>query len=133
MRLSSTILILLSFALSFLACKGDNYNKDLKKKRAATEKKKPAAKANKAKTVDFFAAAKKSAGLTDQQINSLKQSRKTFEGKIAALKKAKKWDGKQNATTRKKMTDGRQAEIKKLLGSKYPKYTEFLKLSLIHI
>jgi len=128
MKLSYSLLLIFSLAISLVACKGENYNKDLKKKRAAnSKKKKKAPKAKKATTADFYASAKKAVGLSDKQVASLKKSNKVHEAKIGALKKAKKWDGAKNESTRKKMTSTRQAEMKKIVGAKYAKYMAFLK------
>ncbi len=117
------LLLAILCSLAVIACKPSAEKSKAKKvKTTKVAKKKRAKKAN-----PLWGAAQKELNLTSDQTKRLKAITAKYNKQINGLKKAKNWDGKKNASNRKKLVSARSAELKKTLGSKYKAYMAFLK------
>jgi len=66
---------------------------------------------------------KSTLGLSSSQLNSLINIEDGFNAKVKRLKKKKKWLGKPNLPTRKRLLEKRKSDIRNVIGSdNYQKY-----------
>ena len=121
------ILLVFSFTLLF-SCGTDNKPAPKKVKTSVRAKKPKSAKAKanaakaKANKSKYWAYMKKSAGLSDAQIASIKKVNKKYAAQTNQLKKSKKWAGKANAANRKKVSTNKTAELKRTIGASWSKW-----------
>ena len=121
MRLSFALIYI--FFSSFLLLAGcQNANTKPKKAKISAAKKK---QVKKKKTAKIPIKAK--FGLTDAQVKKVNSINAVFDKRINILKKKKKWLGKANDATRKNIAKAKDAELKKVLGSKFSAYKNYIK------
>ena len=117
------ILVFAIFAATFFfSCEADSaqQKKPVKVNNPVTKKKRKKANNNQAK---YWAFIKKNVRVSDKQIAELNAINRSYYKKTTALQKSKKWLGKSNLSTRKKIQSAKTAELKKILGTSWAKWT----------
>jgi len=144
MKFHKILILLFTCSLFLFSCKTDSTNKVNKAKteqKAKSKKKntkkaaknkakkgtKKKAKKVKLKEAEYWNQAKKSVGLTDQQVASVKQVLKQNNTNMASLKKQNKWKGDANKKSRDNLNNIKTKSLKNIIGDKWGKWATFRK------